>query len=96
MIKVHRLIAAYNQWRRTLMLFSALIMQSGFQNASYIELDLSKALFKNELHFHFQPQVNEHSKTLGGIISAMAPFQFGQYCTGCGIPGWLKSDLICI
>ncbi|HEY0563792.1 MAG TPA: EAL domain-containing protein [Methylophilus sp.] len=43
----------------------ALIMHSDFKVRHTLELELSKALLKNELKLYFQAQVEEHGKVLG-------------------------------
>ncbi len=93
----HRLIAAWltNGVALVMLFLVALIMQSDFKMRHTLELDLSKALFKNELHFHFQPQVNEHSKTLGAeLLARWRHSSLGNIAPDVFIPLAEKSDLI--
>ena len=93
----HRLIAAWltNSVALTFLFLVALIMQSDFKMRHTLELELSNALFKNELHFHFQPQVNEHGKTLGAeLLARWRHPSLGNIAPDVFIPLAEKSDLI--
>lgn len=73
----------------------ALIMQSDFKVRHTLELELSKALLKDELKLYFQPQVNAHGSTVGA--EALARWHhpsLGMIDPDVFIPLAEKTDLI--
>jgi len=93
----HRLIAAWitNSIAIIFLFLVALIMQSDFKMRHILELELSNALLKNELLLYYQPQVNEHGKTLGAeVLTRWFHPKFGNVPPDEFIPLAEKTDLI--
>jgi EAL domain-containing protein (putative c-di-GMP-specific phosphodiesterase class I) len=93
----HRLVGVWvtNSVALMMLFLVALIMQSDFKVRHTLELELSKALLKNEIELYFQPQVDERGRTLGA--EALARWQhptFGTIEPDVFIPLAEKSELI--
>jgi EAL domain-containing protein (putative c-di-GMP-specific phosphodiesterase class I) len=97
MTNAHRLAHVWltNSVALVMLSLVALIMQSNFKVRHTLELELSKALLRNELKLYFQPQVNVHGATLGA--EALARWHhptLGSIAPDVFIPLAENSDLI--
>ena len=74
---------------------AALIMQSDFKMRHSLELDLSKALLKDEIKLYYQPQVEDGGRTIGAeALTRWRHPILGNISPGVFIPLAEKSDLI--
>lgn len=97
MTNEHRLIGVWltNAEALVMLALVALVMQSEFKIRHTLELELSKALLKNELHFYFQPQVNKNGVVLGAeILTRWNHPSLGNIPPDVFIPLAEESDLI--